>query len=123
MATGSASATVDDWETVQPHQANDWETVTQSAPPAPAGPDFSNPHNEGLYAMKGPSGTAQVPYSKVTQAIQGGYAMPPDVLKRYTADLRAAGFKVGCWWDGRHVDHFRTVSLAPLLNAGRERSM
>ena len=63
------------------------------ASPAPAGPDFTNPHSEGLYAMKGPSGTAQVPYSKVTQAIQGGYAMAPDVLKRYTADLRAAGPK------------------------------
>lgn len=34
----------------------------------------------------------------------------------FCADLRAAGYKVGCWWDGRHVDHFRTVSLGPLLD-------
>lgn len=33
----------------------------------------------------------------------------------FCADLRFAGLKIGCWWDGWYCDHVRTVGLAPLL--------
>jgi len=31
--------------------------------------------------------------------------------------LKLNGYRVGCYWDGRPVDHFRSVSLAPLAAA------
>ncbi len=33
----------------------------------------------------------------------------------FCADLRAADFRVGAWWDGWYCDHITAVSLAPLL--------
>lgn len=33
----------------------------------------------------------------------------------FCADLRAIGYRIGCWWDGWYCDHLRTVQLAPLL--------
>ncbi len=36
---------------------------------------------------------------------------------QFCHDLRAAGFKIGCWWDGWYADHVRTVSLAPLMES------
>lgn len=33
----------------------------------------------------------------------------------FCADLRKAGFKIGCWWDGWYADHLSTVSLAPIF--------
>ena len=35
----------------------------------------------------------------------------------FCEDLRAAGFRIGCYWDGHFVDHFRTAGLEPLLRA------
>jgi hypothetical protein len=35
----------------------------------------------------------------------------------FCADLRAAGYKIGCLWEGIPVDHFRPVSIAPLAQA------
>lgn len=33
----------------------------------------------------------------------------------FCAALRAAGYRIGCWWDGWYCDHLRVVQLAPLL--------
>jgi hypothetical protein len=33
----------------------------------------------------------------------------------FCADLRAAGFKMACWWDGWYADHVRVVGLAALI--------
>lgn len=35
----------------------------------------------------------------------------------FCADLRAAGYRIGCWWDGWFCDHIRAVQLAPLMEA------
>ncbi len=35
----------------------------------------------------------------------------------FCADLQAAGYRVGAWWDGWYADHVRTVGLAPLLES------
>lgn len=35
----------------------------------------------------------------------------------FCADLRAAGYRIGCWWDGWYCDHIRAVQLAPLMEA------
>lgn len=32
----------------------------------------------------------------------------------FCADLKTAGFRIGCLWEGRPVDHFRMTNLAPL---------
>lgn len=41
----------------------------------------------------------------------------------FCEDLAENGHRVGCWWDGRDVDHFRTVALSPLMQATLERSL
>lgn len=35
----------------------------------------------------------------------------------FCKDLRAAGYKIGCWWDGWYADHIRAVGLAPLMES------
>jgi len=35
----------------------------------------------------------------------------------FCEDLKAAGLKVGAYWEGRPVDHFHSVALAPLAEA------
>lgn len=55
-------------------------------PPSPAGDLTSNPRNEGLYQMQGPSGTHSVPYSKVSTATKQGYNLTDDDQERYTKD-------------------------------------
>lgn len=35
----------------------------------------------------------------------------------FCADLKAAGFRVGAWWDGWPCDHISTVSLGPLFES------
>lgn len=62
-------------------------TSTGAAPPpAPATDLSSNPRNEGLYQMQGPSGTQSVPYSKVATATKQGYNLTDEDNDRYTKD-------------------------------------
>lgn len=35
----------------------------------------------------------------------------------FCEDLRSAGYRIGCYWDGNFVDHFRSTGLEPLLAA------
>lgn len=35
----------------------------------------------------------------------------------FCADARAAGFRIGAWWDGWYCDHVTAVSLAPILES------
>ena len=35
----------------------------------------------------------------------------------FCEDLRKEGFRIGCYYDGHFVDHFRTAGLEPLLRA------
>ena len=35
----------------------------------------------------------------------------------FCADMRDAGLKIGCWWDGWYADHIRAIGLAPLMES------
>jgi hypothetical protein len=35
----------------------------------------------------------------------------------FCSDLQEAGFRIGCWWDGRPCDHVSSVSLGPILES------
>lgn len=35
----------------------------------------------------------------------------------FCGDLRSAGYKIGCWWDGWYADHIRAIGLAPLMES------
>lgn len=62
-------------------------TSTGAAPPpAPATDLTSNPRNEGLYQMEGPTGKLSIPYSKVSHATKQGYSLTEDDNDRYTKD-------------------------------------
>jgi hypothetical protein len=38
----------------------------------------------------------------------------------FCADLRTAGFRIGCYWNGHPVDHFRATNLTPLYEGRTE---